>query len=151
MDDADSVKVYRASRWWEWYWRSGVTFGIGGGVVMVTAAAVAHNGASVPLALIGGGWLLFGLIALVKGRQVASRIEVKDDAVTFVAQGRQTTVAATEILAITRPRHDTNHWGWINVRTTHDGTIKIASRQRDLVELLVDLKAANPRLQTTRI
>jgi len=151
MDDADPVKVYRASPWWEWYWRGGVTFGLGGGVVMLIAAAVAHNAASVPLVVIGGGWLLFGLVALVNGRQVASRIEVKDDAIIFVSQGQQTTVAAAEILAVTRPRYDLNHWGWLNVRTAHNGTIKIASRQRDLVELLVDLKVANPRLQTTRI
>jgi len=118
---------------------------------MIIGAAVANGSSSTPLFVIGGAWLVIGVASFVQGRRVARRIDVEGDEITFYAPVRKTTVSASEILEITRPRRDSNHWLWLNVRTAHNGTIKIASRQSELAELLVYLKHRNPDLEITRI
>jgi len=49
---------------WRLYQRVATAVTVGGGIVMLALAAVAHSGASIALLIIGGAWLTMGLLVL---------------------------------------------------------------------------------------
>jgi hypothetical protein len=67
------VTRYEESRWYRGYQRAFVVIAVVGGVAMLLGAAVAHEAASIPLLVIGGGWTAMGC---GRGRSTTHRLPV---------------------------------------------------------------------------
>jgi hypothetical protein len=114
---------------------------------MLVVAAGAHNSASIPLLVIGGGWFVMGLGGLRTQRTVAREVQLEDGRVTFVFPSKRLTVPASEITEIRRPHYDINRVCWLDFQTTSNGKIRVTPRLRGMVDLLIALRAVNPDLK----
>jgi hypothetical protein len=66
-----------------WFQRAGLTIAIAGGAAMLTGAAAAHGAASVPLVVIGSGWLAIGALGLRRNRNCANQVRIDGTTLTF--------------------------------------------------------------------
>ncbi len=85
---------------------TGTVIGIGGGVVLLAAAAGIHDSRSVPLLVIGGGWLLMGLSGVWQLGYLALQMTLDGGTVKFRCAAREVVMAAREITGIRWPRWD---------------------------------------------
>jgi hypothetical protein len=144
-DNGDMISA-RATRSWRWSQTGGVYLGVGGGLLMLLVAAIAQSSSSVPLLLIGTGWIAMGVVGAWQWRRVAREVRLDDDRISFIFPANEVTIPAGDILEIRRARGDMNHWTWLRFQTRSHGTIKVAARLRGLVDLLSELRRLNPRV-----
>ena len=145
----DSRKMIsaRADRLWRWYQAGGTYVALVGGGLMLLAAAILWASASVPLLVIGGGWLVLGLGGAWQWRRVAREVRLEGELITFVFPAQELTIPAADVLEIRRARWDTNQVAWLRFETMSHGTIKVAARLRGLFELLSELRRLNPQVK----
>jgi hypothetical protein len=137
----------KATLWWQWYSRLAIGIAAGGGVLMLLAAAVAHDAASIPLLVLGGGWLLASLVGLWQAWRTVGEIVLNGDTVEFRSPSNRRTIPAGDILEVDRPWWDTGHMGYLRFRTRADGNIKVVPRLQGTFEFLVELQRLNPELR----
>lgn len=118
---------------------------------MVMVAALAHDSASTPLLVIGAIWTAMGLGGLRMNRRTFRAVRLKSGMVSFMSPGRALTIPVAEILEVRRARGDINRFSPLRVITRSHGTLAISPRLDGLIELLVELRAANPALRITRL
>jgi hypothetical protein len=135
---------YRPARWWVWYTRIGIVITVGGGTIMLLIAAAAHDGASIPLLVIGGAWFLMGLAGTWQRRRQVQEIVLAGEWVEFRSPVRCLTVPAAEIIEISSPWWDMQRMGYLRFRTRSNGVIKVAARLQGLFDFLVELRRVNP-------
>jgi hypothetical protein len=141
------VKTYPTQRWFLRCYRLGVSVSLGGGLVMLFVAAAAHNSASIPLLVIGGGWFIMGVLGLGGRRKVANTVQLEDDRITFIFPSRSFTVPVREITEICRPRYDINRMQWVEFQTLSNGKIRVSPRLRGMFDLIAELRTINPSLK----
>jgi hypothetical protein len=134
--------------WYRWYIRAVRTVALGGGLIMLLVAIVIHDSSSVPLLILGPGWLLVGLISVYQLRQQPREIVLDGACVEFRLPESRITIPAAEILEVSWPWWDPNRMGYLRFRTRSHGTIRTAPRLDGLGELLTALRAHNPALKT---
>jgi hypothetical protein len=132
--------------WFAWYRRLVTAVTTGGGVIMVLGAALAHDAASVPLLVIGGGWLAIGLAALIINPRYVRDIVIDGSRVHFISPRAQVDIDAADIIEIGHARLDINRMGTLSVRTATHGTIKAVPRLIGLIDVLVELRRLNPQI-----
>ena len=135
------------SRWYRRYQSAFVLLSLGGGIVMLLGAALAHDSASIALIVIGGGWTVMGAAGARQRHHVIRAVRLDDALVTFISPSEELRVPVSDILEIRRSRGDVNRFSPLRVNTASHGTIRISPRLEGLVELLVELRSANPALQ----
>src|SRR5262245_66677208 len=111
---------------------------------MLLGAALAHDGASVPLLVIGGGWLAMVVCALIINPRYAREIVIDGKVIRFISPRAQVDVDATDIIEVGYPRGDMNRMGVLSVRTSTHGTIRAVPRLIGLTDVLVELRRLNP-------
>lgn len=121
---------------------------VGGGAVMLAVAAVAHDSASLPLVIIGGAWLVMGLLGSRQWRNTAREIRLNGQDATFLFPGSPpVTIPASEIIEFRYARLDVNRLVPMRVRTARSGTFRVAPRMSGLLNMLVELRRLNPQLK----
>jgi hypothetical protein len=131
--------------------RVGLLVALVGGVGMLAVAAGAHDSASIPIAVIGGAWLLCGMGGLHQRRTMVRAVQLESGRVTFrFFKGRDLTVPATAIVAVRRARFDPSRVGPLQVRTAGGDLLRVPAQLRGLLDLLLQLRLLNPKLDTTR-
>lgn len=147
MADNETVARCEESRWYRRYQRAFVFISVGGGLLMLLGAAVAHDSASIPLLVIGGAWTVMGAAGAAQRRRVFTSAQFENGVLTLVSPSEEARVAADDILEIRRSRGDINRFSPLQVRTRSHGTMRLSPRLNGLIELLVDLRAANPGMR----
>lgn len=113
---------------------------------MIAGAAVSLNSASVPLLLIGSGWILVGMIYVWQGRRWVTEIVVTAGVARLISASAHIDVPAADITEISHARFDVNRMGTLTVKTTSHGRIRAAPRLEGLLEVLTELRRSNPAL-----
>ena len=135
-----------ASHGWLVFQRAGQFVCISGGLVMLVAAVAAHRAASIPLILIGGGWLLIGLLGARQYRRSVRRMTFDGVLLRFsMIGGDEDVVALADIWEFKWARYDVSRQGPIRAVTT-GRTFRVASHSRGLIDLFVALRAADPTI-----
>jgi hypothetical protein len=129
--------------------RVGTVIGAGGGVIMLTAAAVIHDRTSVPLLVFGGWWFLAGLAGVWQLRHLVREIVLDGETVEFHFPGRDIVIPAQEITEIRWPRWDPRNRRDLRFRTYSNGVIRTPSRLEGLREFMVELEKANPTVRAS--
>ena len=115
---------------------------------MLVGAAIAHNAASIPLVVIGGAWLLMGLLGLRQGRRMASEVQLTGSGLlTFSFPKERISVPVSEVVEIRPSRGDINRFAPILVRDVNGNVVRIVPRLQGLVELLLELRHQNPSIR----
>ena len=151
MEDDLSPTWYGESKWFSRYQLGTLVVSLGGGLLMAMLAALAHDSASIPLLVIGGLWAVMGLGGLAMNRRTFRAVRLESGMVSFMSPGRALTMPVAEILEVRRARGDINRFSPLRVITRSHGTLAISPRLDGLIELLVELRAANPALRITRL
>jgi hypothetical protein len=126
--------------------RGGLFVAVAGGLVMLAGAAAAHDAASIALAVIGGAWLLLGLLGAHQYRRTVRRMTFDGILVRFSLIDGDHEVALADIREFRWPRYDFNRFGPMRAVTV-DGTYLVAPRCRGLIDFFVALKAADPAIK----
>jgi len=147
LADTGRVVSCKATLWWQWYYRITVGIAVGGGAVMLFGAIVAHDAASIPLLVIGGFWLLGGVLSIWQGSQSAQEIILDGDSVEFRSPAKRLTIPATAIVEVSAPWWDTGHMGYLRFRTRTNGNIKAVPRLEGFFDFLVELRRLNPEMK----
>lgn len=115
---------------------------------MLTGAAIAHNAASIPLVVIGGAWLVFGVLGLRQGRRLAREVQLSDAGVlTFLFPRERISLQVSEVAEIRPSRGDMNRFAPILVRDVNGNVVRMVPRLQGLVELLVEVRRLNPAIR----
>jgi hypothetical protein len=121
---------------------------VGGGAVMLAVAAAAHDSASLWLVVIGGGWLVTGLLGARRYRNTAREIWLKGQDVTFLfPRSAPVTIPASEVIEFRYARLDPSRLTPMRVRTARSGTVQVVPRMSGLLDMLVELRRLNPQLK----
>jgi hypothetical protein len=126
--------------------RGALFLSVAGGLVMLAGAAAVHDDVSIAPALIGGSWLLMGLLGTRQNRRTVRRMTFDGMSVRFSLIDGDHDVALADIREFRWPRYDLNRFGPMRAVTV-DGTYLIAPRCRGLIDFFVALKAANPAIK----
>jgi hypothetical protein len=145
--NADEVTRCTAVGWWKGYTVSFTAIALGGGFLMLVAAAIAHRTASIPLLIIGAWWCACGLIAVRQYRRVAREAQLSGDVLTFVFANRSQSIPVGEIDEIRRARGDISHWMPIQVRSVGGEVVRLPPRMIGLFDLLMKLRTLNPAIR----
>jgi hypothetical protein len=129
---------------WRRYQRASIALPLAGGLLLLLAAAVAHDSASTPLLVIGGAWACLGAAALWYSRRVADALRLENGQVTFVFPAGELRVPAGDVLSFGRGRLDSSRMRPLLVRTSTHGTIKVSARLVGLFDFLYGLRQINP-------
>jgi hypothetical protein len=113
---------------------------------MIAGAAVSLNSASVPLLLIGSGWILIGMIFVWQRRRLVTEIVVTAGVARLISASAYIDVPAADITEIGHARFDVNRMGTLTVKTTSNGRIRAVPRLEGLLEVLIELRRSNPAL-----
>ena len=135
------------SKWFTRYQVGGVVVALGGGLIMLALAALVHHGATIPLLVIGTAWTLIGLAGMRSSRRTYRAVRLDGGIVTFSSPSRVLTIPAAEIIEVRRARGDINRFAPLKVTTSSNGTLALSPRLNGLIELLVELRIANPALR----
>jgi hypothetical protein len=141
----------KATFWYRGYYRIAIGIAVGGGVFMFFGAIVAHGSASIPLLVIGGGWLLGGLLSIWQSSRTVQEIILNCDSVEFRSRAKRLTIPATEIVEVNRPWWDTGHMAYLRFRTRSDGNIKAVPRFEGFLDFLVELRRLNPEVKVNTL
>jgi hypothetical protein len=125
---------------------AGLFVAVAGGLVMLAGAAAVHDSASIPLAVIGGAWLLLGLLGARQYRRIVRRMTFDGMLVRFSMFDGDHAVALADVREFKWRRYDFNRFGPMRALTT-DGTYLVAARCRGLIDFFGALKAANPAIK----
>jgi hypothetical protein len=125
-----------------------VVVGLAGGAMLLLLAALAHDGASIPLLIIGGGWFILGILALGRRRTTVDEVRLGEGHVTFVFRNRRVEMPVSEITEIRRARFDTSFMAPLEVSTEAHERIRLNSHLDGLLDLLLHFRQLNPRLIT---
>ena len=143
--DTEMVTACREARWYRRLVLVGLGVAFVGGVAMLLGAAVALDSASVPLVIIGGGWLLMGCYGLHQRRGLMNEMSF-DGAVLHLSSPRgHAEVPVLSVLEIGYPWYDWQRLQALRIRT-NSGTVKGVARFDGLFEVLMALRKANPNL-----
>ncbi|HET9059727.1 MAG TPA: hypothetical protein VFN61_07380, partial [Acidimicrobiales bacterium] len=105
---------------------------VAGGLVMLFGAAVAHDSASIPLLVIGGGWTAMGAAGAAQRRHVFRSAQFENGVLTLSSPSDEVRVPADDILEIRRSRGDVNRFSPLQVRTRSHGIIRLSPRLHGL-------------------
>jgi uncharacterized SAM-binding protein YcdF (DUF218 family) len=130
---------------WRWYQRGGLGLALGGGVLLLVAAAFARSGA-IALLIIGAAWIAMAGGGLWFSRRIAYELRLDDEQVTFVFPGRELRVPARDVLAFERSRTDMPRMRPLRVLTTSHGAVMVNARLIGLFDFLLALRQANPNV-----
>lgn len=148
--DTRRVVEYRIARSWLWYIRVGLLVTLVGGLAMLVVAGAAHDSASIPLAVIGGGWLLCGIGGLYQRGKLVRAVQLEGGVVTFtLLNGGEMIVPAAKIVEVRRARFDPNRFAPLQIRTNSGDSLRVPAQLRGLLDLLLQLRLLNPNLDTT--
>jgi hypothetical protein len=152
LEDDLSPTWHGQSKWFSRYQAGTLVVSLGGGLLMLLLAPLAHDSASIPLLVIGALWTAMGLGGLRMNRRTFQAVRLESGGmVSFMSPGRALTIPVGEILEVRRARGDINRFSPLRVITRSHGTLAISPRLDGLIELLVELRAANPALRITRL
>ncbi|HEY3558780.1 MAG TPA: hypothetical protein VGL05_15015 [Kribbella sp.] len=140
------VVTAEEGRAWRWCQRAAMTFTVGGGAVMLAIAAFAHDVSAIPLVVIGGSWLAMGVAAVHLDRNLARSVRLDGDSVVFVSR-KTVAVPVADITEVRRRRGDLNRNGPVLFITATHGTLRTSGRLRGLIELVAELRRANPTIK----
>lgn len=146
--ETGNVVVCEESSGFRLYSVFGLTVALGGGSVILLVAVAAHDSASLPLIVIGGGWVLTGWLGWQRRGRSATRIVLDDGIVTFLGAKVRREIPARELAAFRWQRLDPSHVGSSVFTTLEGDTIRCSPRMTGLLSLLVEPKAQNPGLAT---
>lgn len=145
--DTDQMMRCTPVGWWKGYWVSVTSVALGGGLVMLVAAAIARDSASIPLIIIGAGWFACGLLAMRQHRRTAQEVQLNGNVLTFQFPKRRESVSVGDIEEIRRTRGDLSHFAPIQVRTVGGEVIRLPPRLSGLIDLLVEIRSRNPAVR----
>ena len=138
--------------WYRWYRRTAAVIGLAGGLAIVVGAAVAwHAASSVPLLVIGLGWIVVGGIFAWQGRRFIKEIAVTGATVQFVSAKGTTSVMVSDVAEFRRSRFDQGRMGTITILTTSGVRLRAVPRFDRLFDVLVALRQVNPGLVVSRV
>jgi hypothetical protein len=121
---------------------------LGGGGLMLVGAAIADNSASIPLVIIGGAWLLMGLLGFRQNRRMASEIQLTGGGLlTFSFPKERISLPVSEVVEIRPSRGDINRFAPILVKDVNGHVVRLVPRLQGLVELLLELRHQNPSIR----
>jgi hypothetical protein len=150
--DTGHVVSCAETSWYRWYRRIATVVGIVGGLAILAGAAVAWNAASsVPLLVIGLGWIVVGGIFAWQGRRFIKEIAVTGATVQFVSAKGTTSVMVSDVAEFRRSRFDQGRMGTITILTTSGVRLRAVPRFDRLFDVLVALRQANPGLTVRRV
>jgi hypothetical protein len=124
---------------------------LGGGVGMLLVAALAHDSASIPLLILGTAWTAIAIAGVTTTRRTFRAVRFDDGVVTFVSPGRSLSIPVAEIIEVRHARGDVNRVAPLKVITSSNGALRISPRLNGLIELLLELKTANPALRVDHL
>jgi hypothetical protein len=139
------------TRWYRWYRRIAATIGIAGGLAIIAGAAAAWNGASVPLFVIGLGWMVGGGSFVWQGRRFIKEIVVTGATVQLVSAAGTTSLLASDVAEVRRSRFDQGRMGTITFLTASGERMRAVPRFDRLFDVLVALRQVNPGLVVSRV
>jgi hypothetical protein len=145
--NADDVSRCTPVGWWRGYTVSVTSIALGGGFLMLVAAAIAHRTAPIPLLIIGAWWRACGLLAMRQYRRTAREVQLSGDVLTLEFANRRQSVLAGDIDEIRRTRGDLSHWLPIQVRLIGGGLLRLPPRMIGLIDLLMELRTLNPAIR----
>lgn len=141
----EMVTACREARWYRRLVLAGIGVAVGGGLVMLFGAAVALDSASVPLLIIGGGWLLMAWHGLRQRRRLVNEMAF-DGAVLHLSSPRgQADMPVLSLLEIGYPWYDWQRMQALRIRA-ESGTVRAVARFDGLFDVLMALRQANPNL-----
>jgi hypothetical protein len=146
--DNQPMASCRPTRGWTLYRRTFTVIAIGGGVIMLTAAAAIPGSTSVPLLVFGGGWFLAGLSGVWQLRHEVREIVLDGETVEFRRTNRDIVIPAQEITEIRWPRWG-GGTGYLRFRTYSNGVIRTPCRLEGLREFMIELAEANPAVRVS--
>jgi hypothetical protein len=150
--DTGHVVSCTETSWYRRYRRIATAIGIVGGLAIVAGAAVAWNAASsVPLLVIGLGWLTVGGVFAWQGRHFIKEIAVTGATVQFVSATGTTSVMASDVAEFRRSRFDQGRMGTITILTASGVRLRAVPRFDRLFDVLVALRQVNPGLVVSRV
>ncbi len=142
---------YVESKWFSRYQVGFFAVALGGGVAMLLIAALARDSASIPLLVMGTGWTVIGLDSMRRTHRTFRAVRFEDGVVTFISPGRSMSIPAAEIIEVRRARGDLNRFMPLKAVTSNNGTLAVSPRLNGLIELLVELRKANPALRVDHL
>jgi hypothetical protein len=134
----------RADRSWRWYQAFGLYVPTVGGILLLVVAAITRDSNSIPLLVIGTGWIVIGLAALWWRPRVAHEVCIESGRIIFVFPRTELTVPVGDLVRIRRAWGDLNHWLWFRFETRSHGSVRVAARLEGLIELLAEIRRLNP-------
>jgi hypothetical protein len=150
--DTGHVVSCAETSWYRWYRRIATVVGIVGGLAILAGAAVAWNAASsVPLLVIGLGWITFGASFAWQGRHYIKEIAVTGATVQFISATSTTSVMVGDVAEFRRSRFDQGRMGTITILTASGAKLRAVPRFDRLFDVLVALRQANPGLTVRRV
>lgn len=141
---------YLERKWFRWLRLGIVTAALGAGTAMFLGAALPADGPVMPLMVLGAFWAVLGLIGLRAHRHLVREVRLDGQTVTFVSPRRTLSIPLNEITEVRRSQGDINRGMPLKVVTSSQGTLKLSPQMKGLIELLVELRAANPELRVDR-
>ena len=118
---------------------------------MVLAAAIVDTRAIAPLAIIGGGWLVAGLLAIAMDRHVVREISLNDNVLCLASAAKRIEIDASNVTQIGYSRRDLARAETLKIKVSGMGTIKASPRLNGLADLLLELRRLNPGLQVQNV
>jgi len=115
---------------------------------MLTAAAVAHDAASGPVAVIGGGWFALGVGGLYQRRKQVQEVVLDGETVRFRSAASTVTIPVQDIVEVSWPGRSRAGGGYLQLRTRAGQAIKVPGRLQHLVGFVIQLSRANPEATT---
>jgi hypothetical protein len=137
--------------WYRWYRRILAIIGIAGGLAIIAGAAYAWNGASVPLFVIGLGWIVTGGVFAAQGRRFIKEIVVTGATVQLVSAAATTSVLASDLAEVRRSRFDRGGMGTITILTASGERLRAVPRFDRLFDVLAAVRQVNPGLVVSRV
>jgi hypothetical protein len=120
---------------------------------MLMSAALAHGSASVPLLIFGSWWTVISLAGMKSARRTFRAVRLDGEMVTFISPARVLTIPAAEIVEIRHAWGDPSRrsTSGLKVITSCHGTLRISPRLEGMIDLLVQLRTANPALRVDNL
>ena len=111
---------------------------------MLLIAAIAHNSASIPLLIIGSGWLAIGLFGFRQRRRMATEVQLAGGVLSFTFPNQTQSMPVAEVVEIRPSRGDINRFAPILVKNVNGDVVRLTPRLGGLIELLVEVRRLNP-------
>jgi hypothetical protein len=151
VDDNAPPASYAESAWFRSYQAGFLAVMLGGGVLMLLGAALAHGSASIPLLIFGSWWTVIAIAGMTLARRRFRVVRLDGEMVTFISPARVLTIPAAEIVEVRHAWGDPNRRSGLKVITSCHGTLRISPRLKGMIDLLVQLRMANPALRVDNL